>query len=112
MVECKVLYTSIIITNKQRIMMLNLIDYSDLEKFKSELLQEIKSLGEKKTKQLLKSAEVRKLLGGISAAKLQSLRIGSHLPAINANGLWLYDIDDVMEFIAHNKIGGKEVSHE
>ena len=93
-------------------MMLNLIDYSEFEKFKSELLQEIKSLGEKKSKQLLKSAEVRKLLGGISAAKLQSLRIGSHLPAINADGLWLYDIDDVMRFIDLNKRSGKEVRHE
>jgi hypothetical protein len=93
-------------------MTLNLIDYSEFEKFKSELLQEIKSLGEKNSKQLLKSAEVRKLLGGISAAKLQSLRIGSHLPAINADGLWLYDLDDVMKFIERNKIGGKEVSHE
>ena len=92
--------------------MLNLIDYSEFEKFKSELLQEIKSLGEKKSKQLLKSAEVRKLLGGISAAKLQSLRIGSHLPAINADGLWLYDIDDVMRFIDLNKRSGKEVRHE
>lgn len=93
-------------------MTLNFVDYSDLEKFKSELLQEIKSLGEKKSKQLLKSAEVRKLLGGISAAKLQSLRIGSHLPAINADGLWLYDLDDVMKFIDRNKMGGKEVSYE
>jgi len=85
---------------------------SEFEKFKSELLQEIKSLGEKKSKQFLKSAEVRKLLGGISAAKLQSLRIGGHLAAINADGLWLYDIDDVMRFIEKNKFGGKEVSHE
>lgn len=93
-------------------MEIKIIDYSEFEKFKSELLQEIKSLGEKKGKQLFKSAEVRKLLGGISAAKLQSLRIGGHLPAINADGLWLYDIDDVMKFIEKNKIGGKEVSHE
>ena len=89
-----------------------ILQNSEFEKFKSELLQEIKSLGEKKSKQLLKSAEVRKLLGGISAAKLQSLRIGSHIPAINADGLWLYDMDDVMKFIDLNKMGGKEVSHE
>ena len=89
-----------------------IIQNSDFEKFKAELLQEIKSLGEKKSKQFLKSAEVRKLLGGISAAKLQSLRIGKHLPAIDADGLWLYDIDDVMKFIELNKRGGKEVSHE
>jgi hypothetical protein len=93
-------------------MTLNLIDYTEFEKFKSELLLEIKSLGDKKSKQLLKSAEVRKLLGGISAAKLQSLRIGSHLPAINADGLWLYDQDDVITFIENNKTGRKEVSHE
>lgn len=93
-------------------MEIKVINYSEFEKFKSELLQEIKSLGEKKSKQCLKSAAVRKLLGGISAAKLQSLRIGSHLPAINADGLWLYDIDDVMKFIERNKMGGKEVSHE
>jgi hypothetical protein len=93
-------------------MELIIMQNSEFEKFKSELLQEIKSLGEKKSKQLLKSAEVRKLLGGISAAKLQSLRIGGHLPAINADGLWLYDIDDVMKFIECNKMGGKEVSHE
>jgi hypothetical protein len=55
---------------------------------------------------------VRKLLGGISAAKLQSLRIGSHLPAINADGLWLYDMDDVLKFINYNKMDRKEGSHE
>jgi hypothetical protein len=93
-------------------MLLNVLDFSEFEKFKSELLKEIKSLGEKKSKQLLKSAEVRKLLGGISAAKLQSLRIGSHLPAINADGLWLYDMDDVLKFINYNKMDRKEGSHE
>jgi len=89
-----------------------IITEKEFSDFKSEILQEIRSLGEKKPVQLLKSAETRKLLGGISAAKLQSLRIGSHLPAINADGLWLYDIDDVMKFIENNKMGGKEVSHE
>jgi len=112
MVGLNYLDISIINNLKLIIMMLNLIDYSEFEKFKSELLQEIKSLGEKKSKQLLKSAEVRKLLGGISAAKLQSLRIGGHLPAINADGLWLYDMDDVIRFIENNKMDGKEVSHE
>ena len=89
-----------------------IITEKEFSDFKSEILQEIRSLGEKKPVRLLKSAEVRKLLGGISAAKLQSLRIGGHLPAINADGLWLYDINDVMKFIECNKMGGKEVSHE
>jgi len=89
-----------------------IITEKEFSDFKSEILQEIRSLGEKKPVQLLKSTQTRKLLGGISAAKLQSLRIGGHLPAINADGLWLYDIDDVMKFIECNKMGGKEVSHE
>lgn len=93
-------------------MMLNLIDCSVFDVFRTELLQEIKSLGEMKRKQLLKSAEVRKLLGGISAAKLQSLRIGGYIPAINADGLWLYDMDDILNFIENHKMGGMEVSHE
>jgi hypothetical protein len=84
-------------------MNVNVLEYSDFEKFKTELIQEIKSLGDIKSKRFLKSAEVRKLLGGISAAKLQSLRIGDHLPAINADGLWLYDFDDVMQFMELNK---------
>jgi hypothetical protein len=80
----------------------------DWEKFKEEILEEIKRIGAKEEKQFLKSAEVRKMLGNISAAKLQSLRIGGHLPAINADGLWLYDVQDILNFINKNKINGKE----
>lgn len=82
----------------------------DWDKFKEEILKGIKNLGEKKGKSFLKSAEVRQMLGGISAAKLQSLRVGGHLPAINADGLWLYDVEDIMKFINRNKIGGEEAS--
>jgi len=80
----------------------------DWDKFKDEILQEIRKLGVKKVKRFMKSAEVREMLGGISAAKLQSLRIGGHLPAINADRLWLFDFEDVMKFIAKNKINGEE----
>jgi len=62
----------------------------------------------KQEKHFLKSAEVRQMLGGISAAKLQSLRIGGHLPAINADGLWLYEYADILNFTNKNKIGVKE----
>lgn len=65
---------------------------------------------EKPEKRFLKSAEVRQMLGGISAAKLQSLRIGGHIPAVNADGLWLYEYEDVVDFTSKNKIGGKEAS--
>ena len=63
---------------------------------------------EKKVKperRFLKSAEVRQMLGGISAAKLQSLRIGGHIPAVNADGLWLYEYEDVINFTDKNKRG-------
>ena len=70
----------------------------------AERLQEL----EKPKKRFLKSAEVRQLLGGISAAKLQSLRIGGHLPAINADGLWLYEYADILNFTNKNKIGAEE----
>lgn len=82
----------------------------DWDKFKGEILQGIKSLRKKNEQRFLKSAEVRRMLGGISAAKLQSLRIGGHLPAINADGMWLYDVEDIMKFIDRNKIGGEEAS--
>ena len=66
---------------------------------------------EKKVKcerRFMKSAEVRRMLGGISAAKLQSLRIGGHIPAVNADGLWLYEYGDILNFTNKNKIGGQE----
>jgi hypothetical protein len=80
----------------------------DWDKFKEEILNEIKRIGAKGEKRFLKSAEARKMLGGLSAAKLQSLRVGGHLPAINADGLWLYDVEDILNFINKNKINGKE----
>ena len=80
----------------------------DWDKFKEEILQEIKRIGVRDEKRFLKSAEARKMLGGISAAKLQSLRVGGHLPAINADGLWLYDVEDILNFIQKNKINSEE----
>jgi hypothetical protein len=80
----------------------------DWEKFKGEILEEIKRISVKNDKRYLKSAEVRKMLGGISAAKLQSLRVGGHLSAINADGLWLYDVEDITKFVKENKTCGKE----
>ncbi len=61
----------------------------DWGRFKEEILEEIKRIGAKNEKRFLKSSDVRKMLGGISAAKLQSLRVGGHLPAIDADGMWL-----------------------
>lgn len=80
----------------------------DWDKFKNEILKEIKRIGIKQEKRFIKSAEVREMLGGISAAKLQSLRVNGHLPAIYADKMWLYDVNDIMNFLNKNKINGEE----
>ena len=80
----------------------------DWEELKRVVAEAIKENVKNEEKRFLKSAETRQMLGGISAAKLQTLRVGGHIPAINADGLWLYDVDDIMRFINKNKINGKE----
>lgn len=82
---------------------LNSLDWDELKKV---IADEIKRNITIKQKKFLKSAEVCEMLGGICPAKLQSLRVGGHLPAIDADGMWLYDIDDIMLFINKNKING------
>ena len=93
----------------QYVSIVNILTFSapDWDRFKEEILEEIKRIGVKNERRFLKSAEAREMLGGISAAKLQSLRVGGHLPAINADGLWLYDVEDIMNFIQRNKINSK-----
>jgi len=66
----------------------------------------------KPEKRFLKSSEVRQMLGGISASKLQDLRIKGHIPAVNADGLWLYDYGDILKFTETNKNGGMEASRQ
>jgi hypothetical protein len=85
-----------------------LLKSPDWEELKKVIADEIRGNLTVKTTRFMKSAEVREMLGGISAAKLQSLRIGDHLPAINADGMWLYDVEDVLNFIKKNKINGEE----
>ncbi len=84
---------------------------SQIETLRKELIEELKNRQDQPIKRILKSAETRKVLGGISAAKLQYLRISGKLPAIDADGMWLYDYDDILEFIESNKNSRKEVHH-
>jgi len=81
------------------------------ETLRKEIIEELKNRQEQPIKRVLKSSETRKVLGGISAAKLQYLRISGKLPAIDADGMWLYDYDDILEFIESNKNLRKEVCH-
>ncbi len=85
-----------------------LLTSPDWEELKKVIADEIRGNLTAKPKRFMKSAEVREMLGGISAAKLQSLRVGGHLTAINADKMWLYDFEDIMRFINKNKINLEE----
>ncbi len=89
----------------QKLFLINPPDWEELKKL---IAEEIRSNLTAKPKRFMKSAEVREMLGGISAAKLQSLRVGGHLPAIYADKMWLYDVEDIMNFLNRNKINVKE----
>lgn len=80
----------------------------DWEELKKVVVEAIKENVKTEEKRFLKSAETRKMLGGISAAKLQTMRVGGHLPAIDADGLWLYDVEDILKFTNKNKINAGE----
>ncbi|SHM81911.1 hypothetical protein SAMN05444387_3286 [Flavobacterium pectinovorum] len=75
-------------------MNVDLITKDDLEKFKKELLEEIRSYQQyprkkgEETRVWLKSYEVRKLLS-ISAGTLQNLRVNGTLPYNKIGGLIL-----------------------
>lgn len=85
-------------------MNVDLITKDDLEKFKKELLEEIRryQLFPRKqgqeTRVWLKSFEVRKLLG-ISAGTLQNLRINGTLPYNKIGGLMYYRYDDIQKLM-------------
>lgn len=82
----------------------------DWDELKKIVVQAIRENVKHEEKKFLKSSDTRKMLGGISAAKLQTLRVGGHLPAINADGLWLYDVADIVKFTSKNKINAEEGS--
>ena len=78
-----------------------IITQDDLQQFKSEMLEEIKSLlGNKRAhqKQWLKSTEVRELLK-ISPGTLQNLRVNGHLPYTKIGGTIFYAFEDVQSMI-------------
>jgi len=80
---------------------IDIITKDDLEKFKIELIQEIRSIlvpASTPEKQWLRSIEVRKLLH-ISPATLQNFRIKGTLNFTKVGGIFFYkrqDIDKVL----------------
>lgn len=80
----------------------------DLQEFKIELLQEIKTLlkSQKESnleRKWLKSSEVRKLLG-ISPGTIQNMRINGTLPYSKMGGVILYDHEEILKILKSNRI--------
>lgn len=86
---------------------IDFITREDLEKFKQELLSELRRLSLRASKQepqkeWLKSYEVRKLLG-ISSNTLQSLRLNGTLPFTRVGGLIYYAYEDIRKLMEEGK---------
>jgi hypothetical protein len=79
----------------------------DLQEFKKELLQELKTIFQTNqstsSKKWLKSTEVRKLLG-ISPGTLQNLRINGTLPYSKIGGVIYYDHEEIQRILAANRV--------
>jgi hypothetical protein len=79
-----------------------LITIEDLETFKTDLLQEIKSLinhqAGGQVKQWLRSVEVRKMLG-ISPGTLQNFRVNGTLSFTRIGGIIFYKYEDILKVL-------------
>jgi hypothetical protein len=84
-----------------------LVTLEDLELFKKELLDAIQMLlkgNQITSKKWLKTAEVRKLLGGISAGKLLTLRCNGTLPYTRIGSVIYYDAEDIEKMFKDKKL--------
>jgi hypothetical protein len=82
-------------------MNVELITRQDLREFKNDLLNEIKQIikpGQGRSKQWLKSVEVRKLLN-ISPGTLQNLRINGTLHYSKIGGMMYYKLEDIHKLL-------------
>lgn len=82
-------------------MAIEVLTKEDLEDFKKELLEDIKSLFHSKSsgqKQWLRSSEVRELLN-ISSGTLQNLRINGTLRYSKVGGTIYYDFQDIAKLM-------------
>jgi hypothetical protein len=84
-----------------------ILTIEDLQDFKKELMQELKSLFPNNQsgnqKKWLKSKEVRNMLG-ISPGTLQTLRINGTIPYTKMGGVIYYDNDEIQRILYANKI--------
>lgn len=79
----------------------------DLQDFKKELLQELRTLFPNQqaaqNKKWLKSIEVRKMLS-ISPGTLQNLRINGTIPYTKMGGVIYYDSEEILRILQKNTI--------
>ena len=84
-------------------MQIEILTIEDLQRFKSELIEEIKqTIRTRETvtnKQFLRSSEVRKLLK-ISSGTLQNLRIKGILPYEKIGGIFYYAYGDIEKLLS------------
>lgn len=86
-------------------MAIEIITKHDLQQFKTELLQELKTIlssSNHQTKKWLKSYEVREMLG-ISPGTLQTLRVNGTLSFTRIGGLIFYSYDDLVKLMDSKK---------
>lgn len=84
---------------------IELLTKADLETFKKDLMQEIKTLLNPQgaqAKQWLKSVEVRKLLN-ISPSTLQNLRVNGTLPFTKVGSILYYKYVDILKILESNQ---------
>lgn len=76
-----------------------------LDKFKTELLHEVKALANKGPfeKKWMKSDEVRKLLG-LSHGKLQTMRNTGVIRFSKIGGTLYYDRNDIVQMLEHGRV--------
>ena len=88
----------------------SIVTTDDLRDFKTELLDEFKTLltkqAEGKLKRSLKSNEVMELLQ-ISPGTLQNLRINGTLPYTKVGGIIFYDSEEIQKVMADNRVHHK-----
>jgi hypothetical protein len=84
----------------------NIITVEDLEKFKEELLEELKKLLSERqshpVRKWLKSHEVMQLLM-VSPGTLQNLRANGTLPFTKVGGTIFYDNNDIQKMLEEHK---------
>ncbi len=92
-------------------MEISILTQQDLQLFKAELFEELKSLreellnakpSEEAQVQLLKSHQVQRLLG-ISPGTLQNLRVNGTIPYSKVGGVIFYDKNEILRIIEENK---------